>query len=111
MKRRKRKDCFSDIEEVLLEKILKEIKKMAGTVSELRALIQPLRDAIAADVEQDKKVVEAINELLAKLEQTPQPEDVQDLIDALKEETLKLSSDNADVQTAIDKAVPPTPQP
>lgn len=107
----RRKKCSEKIENAVLKKLVKEIKKMAGTIAELRGLIAPLQAAITADVEQDKKVVEAVNALLAKLEQSGTPEDVQDLIDQVKAATAELSSDNADVQAAIDKAVPPTPQP
>lgn len=84
---------------------------MAGTVAELRALMQPLKDAILADVEQDKKVVEAVDALIKKIEAGGTTEDVQDLIDTVKAATSELSGDNAAVQAALDKAVPPTPPP
>jgi hypothetical protein len=107
----KKCDCHRSTE-VLLENLLQEIRKGA---KHIMATLQDLKDAIAdiqtkvdADVEQDVKVVEAINVLLAKLATLPNTQDFQEEVDAVKAASAKLSSDNAAVQTAIDAAVPPT---
>lgn len=91
----------------VLKKIVKEIKIMAQTLQDLKDAITEIGAAVEADTAQDIKVVEAINALIAKIEQLGQGADFQAEVDALKAASSKLSSDNAAVQAAIDAATPP----
>ena len=77
-----------------------------ATRQDLQDALSGIQSAIEADVAQDIKVVEAVNALLAKLEAAGNI-DFQVEVDALKAASLKLGSDNAIVQAAIDAAVPP----
>lgn len=103
MKKRKR-SSFTEIEKVLLENILKEIKKMAATLKDLQDAIADIGTKVDADVAQDVKVVEAINALIAKVNAG---QDFSAELASLKAAGDKLSSDNAAVQAAIDAANPP----
>lgn len=109
--RRKKKDCFTEIEEALLEKILTKLKRMEvlqmATRQELNAALEEIRTAVDADVAQDLVVVEKINALLEAIRNAGNT-DFQEEVDALRAATTKLSSDNAAVQAALDSAVPPT---
>jgi predicted transcriptional regulator len=93
-----------------IEKKLNEIKHkentMAQTLADLQAAITAIGEAVAADVAQDLKVVEAINALIAKIEALGNP-DLTAEVQALATIASQLTSDNAAVQEAIDKAVPP----
>jgi len=90
----------------LLEPITKEIKKMSQTLADLQAAITAIGEAVAADVAQDVKVVEAINALLAKITELGNP-DLTAEVEALAAIAAQLTSDNASVQAAIEAAVPP----
>lgn len=81
---------------------------MAQSIAELKAAIAVIGDAVEADVAQDLKVVEAINALIAKIEALGNP-DLTAEVEALSAVAAKLAGDNANVQAAIDAAVPPTP--
>jgi predicted nucleic acid-binding Zn-ribbon protein len=87
-------------------KLTKGVKKMANTLQDLKDAIQEVSTAVDADVEQTTKVVEAVNALIKKIEETGST-DFEAEVTALKTATSKLASDNAAVQEAIDKAVPP----
>lgn len=103
-------EAFLGVQGKLLKKLTKEIKNMAATLQELKDAILDIGVKVDADFEQDKKVVEAINALIKKIEESG-TQDFQAEVDALKAAGEKLASDNAAVQAAIDSAVPPTPQP
>ena len=107
----RRKRCIRSNEEVLLKAILKQLekgdKRIMATLQELKDAIEAINSAVEADVEQDKKVVEAINVLIKKIEDLGQTQDFKAEVDALKAAGEKLGKDNADVQAAIDAAVPP----
>lgn len=79
---------------------------MAQSLVDLQAAITAIGEAVAADVAQDLKVVEAINALIAKIETLGNP-DLTAEVAALAAIAAQLTSDNAAVQTAIDAAVPP----
>lgn len=83
---------------------------MAKTREELGAEIAALAAAVDADVEQTTKVIEAVNALIKKIEESGNTDFTAE-VEALSAATVKLSSDNATVQEAIDKAVPPVPAP
>lgn len=100
---------LEEIDTKLTRLILKE-KTMAQTLADLQAAITAIGEAVAADVAQDVKVVEAINALIAKIESLGNT-DLTEEVQALAAIANQLSSDNAAVQEAIDKAVPPTPAP
>lgn len=108
MRRTKQKDCFTDIEEVLLGKILKEIKKMAATLQDLKDAITEIHTAVDADLAQTAIVITKINELIAALANAGNT-DFQAEVDAVKAATAKLASDNAAVQAALDAAPTSTP--
>lgn len=86
--------------------IERRIKNMAQSLVDLQAAITAIGEAVAADVAQDLKVVEAINALIAKIETLGNP-DLTAEVAALAAIAAQLTSDNAAVQTAIDAAVPP----
>ena len=79
---------------------------MAQTMADLQAAITAIGEAVAADVAQDVKVVEAINALLAKITELGNP-DLTAEVEALAAIAAQLTSDNASVQAAIEAAVPP----
>lgn len=96
------------IQKWMLDPILKELKKMGASIAELQAAITAIGEAVAADVAQDVKVVEAINALIAKIEALGNP-DLSAEVQALADIAANLASDNAAVQSAIEKALPPQP--
>ena len=79
---------------------------MSQTLADLQAAITAIGEAVAADVAQDVKVVEAINALLAKITELGNP-DLTAEVEALAAIAAQLTSDNASVQAAIEAAVPP----
>ena len=85
---------------------MKEVNKMAQTLADLQAAITAIGEAVAADVAQDQKVVEAINALLAKIAELGNT-DLTAEVEALAAIAANLTGDNAAVQAAIDAAVPP----
>lgn len=89
----------------LFDPITKEIQTMSASITELQAAITAIGEAVAADVAQDVKVVEAINALIAKIEALGNP-DLSAEVQALADIAAQLASDNAAVQAAIEKAVP-----
>lgn len=95
---------------VVLLLIKGELKNMAQTLADLQAAITAIGVAVDADVEQDLKVVAAINALIAKIETIGNP-DLTAEVSGLATIAAKLAGDNAAVQAAIDAAVPPTPAP
>lgn len=94
--------------EAKLNKIEQKEKEIMANVQDLQAKIAAVAAAVDQDVAQDLKVVEAIDALIAKVEALPGGADLQPEIDALEAASAKLTGDNAAVQAAIDKAVPPT---
>lgn len=130
LKERKQRRIYGDYEQnsalrkiqKSLEKTIKEIKKMAQSLEELRATITRIATAVTAntaaveaDVEQTAKVVEAVEALIKKIEEsgttdfTAEVEALSAATAEMEGTTSKLAADNAVVQAAIDKAVPPTP--
>lgn len=89
-----------------LDKIDRRIQHMAQSIEDLNAAITAIGEAVAADVAQDVKVVEAINALKAKIDALGNP-DLSAQVQALATIAGSLSGDNAAVQAAIDAAVPP----
>lgn len=106
MKQRKRFRDESDRDQMvrLLKTMIKGDRKMAATLKDLQDAIEEIATAVEADVEQDKKVVEAIDKLLAA---NPSSPDYQALVDKVKTETAKLAGDNEAVQAAVDSANTP----
>lgn len=96
------------LESIYLEiiKLRKEVNTMAATLAELKAEVENIKVAVDADVAQTALVVEAVNALIAKIEAGA---DFTEEVEALRAATAKLSSDNAVVQAAINKANTPVP--
>ena len=78
---------------------------MTQTLQDLQQAIAAIGVAVEADVAQDIKVVEAINALIKKIDESGNTDFTAE-VQALSALSEKLSSDNAAVQEAIDKASP-----
>lgn len=81
-----------------------KLEDIMGQMEDLQAAIADIQAKVDADVAQDQQVITAINDLLGRIQPTP---DLQPFIDALKAAGDKLASDNDAVQAAINAAVPP----
>lgn len=81
---------------------------MSQTLADLQAAIEQISTAVDADVAQDVKVLEAIEALIKKIEESGNTDFTAE-VTALSKIAEKLSSDNDAVQAAIDKALPPPP--
>jgi uncharacterized protein YoxC len=100
---RRRRTKF-EIHEKLLNKLIKEIKKMAKNLEETMAAVKDLRDAVTEQLEETKNLIAAVEKLLTAV---PPSGDLQPLFDEVVAAKDALKGDNAEVQAELDKVNPP----
>lgn len=81
---------------------------MAKTQEEAMAKLEELTTAVDAQLEESKKLVAAVKELIERIGQGGTAADFQPFIDKVEAEIAKLATDNTAVQEALDQATPPT---
>lgn len=113
MRRRRNKDCFTDIEETLLEQILRKLKKLEdklmATREELNAKIQEAKTTAQTDIAQVAQLVQKALDLIERIGNGGTAADFAAEVAELQAVIDTMVGDNAAIQAALDAPVPPTP--